>query len=72
MKKKDVRNERTSRRVAKIAARILATEGRIAWFSWDEIQAVAASALTQTRDKLKRDLTGVPKGRAKRKAKRRA
>ena len=56
------RNERTSARVAKIAAKVLASSGRRPalmftakgreWYlQWHELDALAASALTQTADK---------------------
>lgn len=56
------RNERTSARVAKIAGKILAAEhdnptrtgrvnGKLVDFTWDDIRALAASALTQTANK---------------------
>lgn len=48
------RNERTSLRIGKIAARILASESL--WTSlatWAEIRSLAASCLTQLPDKIK-------------------
>jgi hypothetical protein len=50
-------NEQTSSRVASIAARILHANADVGimigreYFSWDDIQTVAASALTQAQDK---------------------
>lgn len=62
-----MKNERTSKRVAKIAGRILAMNvaqrtdvsvadrcvSGITFINWSDIRALAASALTQTRDKPK-------------------
>lgn len=61
-------NERTSKRVAKIAGRVLALRGRLQvlpsgrlcdycfgpGIKWSDIRALAASCLTQTADKPKR------------------
>lgn len=62
-KRGKVRNERTSKRVAKIAAGILALKkpaseccvwtdgGKAVWIMWSDIRALAASCLTQAADK---------------------
>ena len=56
------RNEKSSLRIGRIAARVLASDSTYTrvWgeFTWAEIKALAASVLTQLPDKVKRKLKG--------------
>jgi hypothetical protein len=63
-----MRNEKTSKRVAKIAGKVLALKGVASWYvtvcnedrhsavglTWRDIRALAASCLTQAADKKKK------------------